>query len=93
MLAALHDAPVYRRVAGLVPASLSAELATLLLLTLPDDLWSPLPGPVREELRELLAPERQPAELRAEVEHLRRQLADLCALDGRAVCDRCAAAP
>lgn len=93
LLAALHEAPVYRRVSELVPASLSAEVATLLLLTLPDELWSPLPAPVREELRELLAAERQPLELRAEVEHLRRQLADLCALDRRAVCDRCAVAP
>jgi glutathione gamma-glutamylcysteinyltransferase len=92
LLTALHAAAIYRRIADLAPASASPEIATLLLLALPDALWSPLPAGVRDELRQLRAIDELPDALRAEVEHLRRQLVDLCAQGREAVCDRCAVA-
>lgn len=92
LLAALHDAPLVRRLTGLVPAGLSLEVAALLVLTLPEAVWSPLSSRAQAELRELISLVHQPDALRLEVEHLRRQLADLCALDRGAVCDRCAVA-
>lgn len=92
LLTALYAAPIYRRLAGLGPAGVSHEVAALLLLALPDALWSPLPADVRRELGELTAIADLPDSLRAEVEHLRRQLADLCAQGRGAVCDRCAVA-
>ena len=90
--AALHAAPVYRRVAALVEGTLPVEVATLMVLAFPDSVWSPLPPRLQDELRELTALADQPPELRLEVEHLRRQLIDLRALDRGDVCDRCAVA-
>lgn len=92
LLAALHAAPVYRRVAALVEGTLPVEVATLMVLAFPDSVWSPLPPRLQDELRELTALADQPPELRLEVEHLRRQLIDLRALDRGDVCDRCAVA-
>lgn len=92
LLAALHASPAFHRLAGIVPPALSVEVATLMVLALPDAVWSPLPVHMRAELRELNALERQPIPLRLEVEHLRRQLVDLGTLDRGEVCDRCTVA-
>lgn len=89
LLAALRATDVYAAVAPLVPAPWDLEAATLLLLALPPDVWSPLPGPVRAAWSALSAEERLPPAVRAESDHLRRQLLDLCSLGLGGPCARC----
>lgn len=86
LLAALQDTPVFRLVDGLRPPW-PTEAVTLLMLALPAEVWAPLAGDVRATWLELLARERLPASVRAEADHVHRQLADLCALGAR--CERC----
>ena len=89
LLAALRATPIHRLVAATVPPSWPAEAATLLALALPTDLWTPLPEPLRAAWLALLDGQALPAEVRAESEHLRRQLADLCELTVGSSCGRC----
>lgn len=89
LLSDLRALPLHARVAALAPPW-PTDAATLLLLALPDDLWSSLSHEARAELQPLLDPERLPPTVRIEVDHVRRQLADLSALTRQVACTRCA---
>ncbi|PCC73409.1 glutathione gamma-glutamylcysteinyltransferase [Nannocystis exedens] len=88
LLAALRGLPLHARVAALGPPWPS-DAVTLLLLALPARAWSGLGADARAELSPLLDPDRLPPPVRVEADHVRRQLADLCALARGPACDRC----
>ncbi len=89
LLADLRAAEVHAAVAPFVPAAWDVDAATLLALALPVDLWAPLPAAVRAAWEDLSAPERLPAAVCVERDHLRRQLVDLCSLGLGGACARC----
>lgn len=90
LLSALRSTAVHAAVAPIVPPAWDADAAALLVLALPADVWSPLPGPVRDAWLQMSAPGGLPPAVRAESEHIHRQLADLCALGRGGACERCA---
>ena len=90
LLAGLRATAVHAAVTASAPAAWDADVATLLLLALPADVWSPLPDPVRAAWQAVSAADRLPLAVRTESEHIQRQLADLCALDRGGGCTRCA---
>jgi hypothetical protein len=67
-----REAPAVRRFRTQGPAVV--ERAALLLLVLPNEVWSPLPAALREPLAALRALEALPETLRPEVEQLRAQI-------------------
>ncbi|MBL9106290.1 MAG: phytochelatin synthase family protein [Myxococcales bacterium] len=88
LLADLRAAPVHAAAAAHAVPPWDPDAAALLLLALPDEVWSPLAADLRAALRALLDPAGLPAALRDECEHIRRQLADLTELT-RGSCSRC----
>lgn len=88
LVEALRAAPIHAAAAPHVAPPWDPDAAALLLLALPDELWSTLPADVRTPLRALLDKDALPTALRQECEHIHRQLADLCALT-RGSCARC----
>ena len=90
LLAALRTTPVFTIVADLVPSSWPPEAATLLVLALPRELWSPMPDAMRAAWLAMLDPEQLPPPVRLESDHIHRQLADLCTLSPTRGCARCA---
>jgi hypothetical protein len=89
LLADLRATAVHAAIAPIVPPSWDADAAALLVLALPTDVWSPAPEHVRSAWQSLSAPEGLPPAVRAESEHIHRQLADLCALGPAGSCSRC----
>ena len=89
LLAALRDTPVHAAVAAADRSPWSADAATLLVLALPEHVWSPLPDELRARWLALLGRERLSPALRVEVDHVRGQIADLCALRTASPCARC----
>jgi len=90
LLAALRSTPVFTTIADLVSPSWPPEAATLLVLALPRDLWSPMPDAVRTAWLDMLDPDNLPPPVRLESDHIHRQLADLCTLGPTRSCARCA---
>lgn len=89
LLAELRATDVHAAVTPMVSAPWDADAATLLVLALPGDVWSPLSEHVRAAWHTLSDPERLPLSVRAESEHIHRQLADLCSLGLGRTCARC----
>ncbi len=89
LLAALQATPVFAVIADAAPPW-PPEAATLLVLALPRELWSPLPDPTRGAWLALLEPSALPESVRVESDHIHRQLADLCTLGPGGSCARCA---
>jgi len=88
LLAGLRSIPLYDRVEAVRPPW-PTEAATLLLLALPSEVWSALTEEVRAAWLPVIDRSRLPAAVRAEADHVHRQLADLCALNRQAACGRC----
>ncbi|MCY0987535.1 hypothetical protein OV203_10400 [Nannocystis sp. ILAH1] len=88
LLAALRGVPLHARVDALQPPW-PTDAVTLLLLALPSRVWSGLSLDARAELSAMLDPDRLPLPVRLEADHVRRQLADLCALARGPACARC----
>ena len=89
LLAAIQATPVFAVVAGAAPPW-QPEAATLLVLALPREVWSPMPDAMRAIWLPMLAPDSLPESVRVESEHIHRQLADLCTLGSGGSCARCA---
>jgi len=89
LLTALRATPVFAVVAAAAPPW-PPEAATLLVLALPRELWSPLPNAMRAAWLAMLAPDSLPDPVRIESDHIHRQLADLCTLSPGGSCAPCA---
>ncbi len=89
LLQALRSTSVYAAVAEVAPSSWQPEAATVLVLALPGHVWSAMPEVMRTDWLARLDLTVLPASVRAEAEHVHRQLADLDAMRPGGACARC----